>query len=172
MDDYDLRLQRIFDERLLRVLPPPRDRRAQKRIAGAVGVLLTAALLLVAADVNRTADAAGLSCTDLLAKVEIWFESVKNGSDEQRIEFKTRVAKLVGQTCDRDGSKKTTDANKPVLPASEPMKPSTVLTPACAAAHEQVKQMVASVGAMTRAEELALKQRADALLAGPCDGTK
>jgi hypothetical protein len=174
MDEYDVRLQRIFDERLLRVLPPPRDRRrAGKRVAGAVAVLMTAAVLLVAADVNRTADAAGLSCTDLLAKVEIWFESVKNGTDAQKIEFKARVAKLVGQTCNADGTKKPLDANKPVVPAAEPANKTAIeMTAACVAASDQVKQMAVSAPAMTAEQMTAFKQRLNAILEQGCAAPK
>jgi hypothetical protein len=176
MDEHDARLQRIFDERLLRVLPPPRAprRRSAARFVGAsLAVLLTAGGFAFAADVNETAAAAGLSCTDVLAKVEIWWESVRNGTTEQQIQFKERVAALVGQTCDANGNKGPVP-NKPVIPASQPMvKPSqTELNPACATAQERAKEMVASAATMTRAQELELKQRINAMLAEPCQATK
>lgn len=175
IDEHDAKLQRIFDERLLRVLPPPRAprRRSAGRLAGAsLAVLLTAGGFAFAADVNETAAAAGLSCTDVLAKVEIWWESVRNGTTEQQIEFKQRVAALVGQTCDANGNKAPLP-DKPVVPAMEPMvKPQTELSPACAAAQDKVKEMVATAGTMTRAQELELKQRINAMLAEPCQATK
>ena len=177
IDEHDAKLQRIFDERLMRVLPPPRvprRRRSAARFAAAsLAVLLTAGGFAFAADVNGTAAAAGLSCTDVLAKVEIWWESVRNGTTEQQIEFKHRVAALIGQTCDANGNKGPVP-NKPVVPASEPMvKPAqTELTPACAAAQEKAKEMVASAAGMTREQELELKQRINAMLAEPCQAAK
>jgi hypothetical protein len=171
IDGHDAGLQRVFDERLLRVLPPPRTprRRSRARFAGtAVAVLLTAGGFGFATDVNKTADAAGLSCTDVLAKVEIWFESVKNGTVEQQIQFKQKAAELVGQTCNSKGEK-VPFANKPVVPASEPMlKPTVPMTPECLAAQERAKEMAASASTMTRAQELELKQRINEMLAGPC----
>jgi hypothetical protein len=176
MDEHDARLQRIFDERLLRVLPPPRTtrRRSAARLAAAsIAVLFTAAGFAFAADVNGTAEAAGLSCTDVLAKVEIWWESVRNGTTEQQIQFKERVAALVGQTCDANGNKGPVP-NKPVVPAAEPMvkPPAEELTPECLAAHERAKAMIASAATMTRTQELELKQRINAMLAEPCRATK
>jgi hypothetical protein len=175
MDEHDARLQRIFDERLLRVLPPPRAprRRSRARLAGAaLAVLLMAGGFAFAADVNGTAEAAGLSCTDVLSKVEIWFESVKNGTHEQQVEFKERVALLVGQTCNANGVKEPMP-NKPVVPASEPMlKPSTPMTPECLAAQERAKEMAASASGTTRAQELELKQRINEMLAEPCGAAK
>ena len=175
MDEHDARLQRIFDERLHRVLPPPRSRRRRSagRFAGlAIAVLFTAGGLAFAADVNGTAEAAGLSCTDVLAKVEIWFESVRYGTLEQQIQFKQKAAELVGQTCNSKGEK-VPFANKPVLPASEPMlKPTAPLTPECLAAQERAKEMAASAATMTRAQELELKQRINEMLAGPCAAAK
>jgi hypothetical protein len=171
IDEHDARLQRIFDERLLRVLPPPRAprRRSRARSAGAaLAVLLTAGGFAFAADVNGTAEAAGLSCTDVLSKVEIWFESVKNGTEQQQIEFKQRAALLVGQTCNANGVKEPMP-NKPVVPASEPMlKPALVMTPECLAAQERAKEMAVATSTMTRAQELELKQRIDEMLAAPC----
>jgi hypothetical protein len=175
MDEHDARLQRIFDERLLRVLPPPREprRRSRMRSAGAaLAVLLTAGGFAFAADVNGTAEAAGLSCTDVLAKVEIWFESVKNGTIEQQIQFKQKAGELVGQTCNAKGEK-VPFANKPVVPASDPMvKSPTELTPECLAAQERAKEMAASASTMTRAQELELKQRITEVLAVPCQTAK
>jgi hypothetical protein len=175
IDEHDARLQRIFDQRLLRVLPPPRAarRRSRARLAGAaVAVLLTAGGLAFAADVSGTAEAAGLSCTDVLSKVEIWFESVKNGTHEEQAAFKERVALLVGQTCNSNGVKEPMP-NKPVVPASEPMvKPSTAMTPECLAANERAKQMAATASGMTGAQELDLKQRINEMLAEPCRAAK
>ena len=171
MDEHDPRLQRIFDERLLRVLPPPRGprRRSAARFAGmSLAVLLTAGGFAFAADVNQTASAAGLSCTDVLAKVEIWWESVRNGTPEERDQFKQKVAQMVGQSCDADG-KKAPLPNKDVVPASEPkIKLRVDLSPACVAAQERAKEMTAAVSTMTRAQELELKQRINEMLAEPC----
>jgi len=176
MDEHDARLQRIFDEQLLRVLPPtPRSRRRRSagRFAGlAIAVLFTAGGLAFAADVNGTADAAGLSCTDVLSKVEIWFESVRNGTHEQQVEFKERAALLVGQTCNANGVKEPMP-NKPVVPASEPMlKPTFVMTSECLAAQERAKEMATSASTMTRTQELELKQRINDMLAAPCGASK
>jgi hypothetical protein len=175
IDEHDPRLQRMFDERLLRVLPPPRTprRRSSRRLVGAtLAVLLTAGGFAFAADVNGTADAAGLSCTDVLSKVEIWFQSVKNGTLEQQIQFKQKAAELVGQTCSPNGEK-VPFANKPVVPASEPMaKPPINMTPECLAAQERAKDMAASASTMTRAQELELKQRINEMLAEPCRAAK
>jgi hypothetical protein len=175
IDEHDARLQRVFDERLLRVLPPPRAprRRSAGRFVGAcLAVLLTAGGLAFAAGVNETAAAAGLSCTDVLAKVEIWWESVRNGTHEEQVQFKERAAQMVGQSCDANG-KKAPLPNKDVVPASEPMiKQRVDLSPRCVAAQEQVKEMVASVPTMTRAQELELKQRINEMLAEPCEAAK
>ena len=175
IDEHDARLQRIFDERLMRVLPPPRAprRRSRMGLAGAaLAVLLTAGGFAFATDVNSTADAAGLSCTDVLKKVEIWFESVKNGTLDQQVAFKTRVAKLVGETCNANGVKEPLP-NKPVVPATEPkVQPATVMTPECLAAQERGKEMATSASTMTRAQELDLKQRINAMLAGACEAAK
>lgn len=175
MDEHDARLQRIFDERLLRVLPPPRTtrRRSGARLVGAaLAVLLTTGGFAFAADVNGTADAAGFSCTDVLKKVEIWFESVKNGTHEQQVAFKVKVAKLVGETCNANGAKELT-ADKPVVPASEPVvKSPAELTPECLAAQERAKEMAVSASTMTRAQELELKERIDEMLAVPCAPAK
>jgi hypothetical protein len=175
IDEYDTRLQRVFDERLLRVLPPQRGsrRRSSARLVGsALAVLITAGGFAFATDVNSVADAAGLSCTDILAKVEIWFESVKNGTIEQQIQFKEKAAALIGQTCNAKGEK-VPFANKPAVPASEPMvKPSTPMTPECLAAQERAKQMIVAAGPATREEELALKQRVNEMLAEPCAAPK
>jgi hypothetical protein len=173
--EHDPRLQRIFDERLMRVLPPPRSqrRRSSRGLVGAtLAVLLTAGGFAFAADVNGTAEAAGLSCTDVLAKVEIWFESVKNGTLEQQIQFKERAAQLVGQTCNPKGEKVQLP-NKPVVPASDPMiKPPSDMTPQCLAAQERAKEMIAGAQAATREQELELKQRINEMLAAPCQPAK
>ena len=175
MDEHDARLQRIFDERLLRVLPPPRAprrRSATRFVAASLAVLLTAGGFAFAEDVNGAAAAAGLSCTDLLAKVEIWWEKVKNGTTEEKVQFKERVAQMVGQSCDANG-RKAPLPNKSVVPASEPMvKPAAEVTPRCLAAQETAKEMIRSVSTMTRAQELELKQRINEMLAEPCQGTK
>jgi hypothetical protein len=184
MDEHDARLQRIFDERLLRVLPPPRAprRRSAARFVGAcLAVLLTAGGFAFAADVNGTASAAGLSCTDVHAKVEIWWESVRNGTHEEQVQFKQRAAEMVGQSCDANGNKepypnngeKVPPTNKDVVPASDPRaKSPTELSPRCLAAQQQVKEMIASVSTMTRAQELELKQRINEMLAEPCQAAK
>lgn len=174
MDEHDARLQRIFDERLLRVLPPPREprrRSATRFIAASLAVLLTAGSFAFAADVNSTAAAAGLSCTDVLAKVEIWWESVRNATHEEQVQFKQRVAQMVGQSCDANGNKGPLP-NKEVVPASEPMVKPVVETPQCLAAQERAKEMVRSVPTMTRAQELELKQRLNEMLAESCQGSK
>jgi hypothetical protein len=175
IDEHDARLQRIFDERLLRVLPAPRAPRRRSRIglaAAALAVLLTAGGFAFAADVNSTAEAAGLSCTDVLAKVEIWFESVKDGTLEQQIQFKQKAAELVGQMCNAKGEK-VPFANKPVVPASEPKaQPAIVMTAECLAAQDRAKEMASSASTLTRAQELELKQRINELLAVPCGTAK
>ena len=175
MDEHDPRLQRIFDERLLRVLPPPRAprrRSATRFIAGSLAVLLTAGGFAFAADVNNTAAAAGLSCTDVLAKVEIWWESVRNATHEEQVQFKQRAAQLIGQSCDANG-RKAPLPNKEVVPASKPMvKPVVEQTPECLAAQERAKEMIRAVPTMTRAQELELKQRLNEMLAEPCQGSK
>ena len=175
IDEHDPRLQRIFDERLLRVLPPPRAprRRSAARFVGAsLAVLLTAGSFAFAADVNGTAAAAGLSCADVLAKVEIWWEGVKNATHEEQVQFKERAAQLVGQSCDSDG-KKAPAPNKEAVPGSKPVvKPPVDLSPACLAAQERAKEMTASVSTMTRAQELELKQRINEMLAEPCQAAK
>lgn len=172
IDEHDPKLQRIFDERLLRVLPPPRAarRRSAAGFAGAsLAVLFTAGGFAFAADVNGAAAAAGLSCTDVLAKVEIWWESVRNGTREEQIQFKERVAALVGQTCDANGNKAPVP-NKPVDPASEPTVKLRVenVTPECLAAQERAKDLIRSTAVVTRAQELELKQRINEMLAEPC----
>jgi hypothetical protein len=175
IDEHDARLQRVFDERLLRVLPPPlapRRRSAARFVGACLAVLLTAGGFAFAADVNGTAAAAGLSCTDVLAKVEIWWESVRNATREEQIQFKERAAQLVGQSCDANG-KKGPPANKDVVPASEPKVISPAeMSPRCVAAHERAKEMVGSVSTMTRAQELELKQRINEMLAEPCQAAK
>ena len=125
-----------------------------------------------AADVNNSAAAAGLSCTDVLAKVEIWWEGVKNGTTQEQFQFKQRVAQMIGQSCDANGNKEPLP-NKEVVPASEPMvKPVIEPTPQCLAAQERAKEMIRSVPTMTRAQELELKQRLNEMLAEPCQGSK
>jgi hypothetical protein len=175
MDAHDPRLQRIFDERLLRILPPPRGprRRSAARFVGAsLAVLLTAGGFAFAADVNSASAAAGLSCTDVLAKVEIWWEGVKNGTHEEQVAFKERAAQMVGQSCDANG-RKAPLPNKDVVPAGEPMvKPAAEVSPACVAAQERAKEVIASVSTMTRAQELELKQRVNEMLAEPCQAAK
>ena len=174
-DEHDPRLQRIFDERLLRVLPPPRGprRRSASRFVGACfAVLLTAGSFAFAADINGAAAAAGLSCTDVLAKVEIWWESVRNGTNEEKDAFKERVAQMVGQSCDANG-RKAPAPNKDVVPAGGPIvKPPAELSPLCVAAQERAKEMIASVSTLTRAQELELKQRINEMLAEPCQAAK
>ena len=97
-------------------------------------MLLTAGGFAFAADVNGTAAAAGLSCTDVLAKVEIWWESVRNATREEQIQFKERVAQLVGQSCDTNGGKAPLP-NKDVVPADEAkLKSPAEMSPRCLAA--------------------------------------
>jgi len=175
MDQHDPRLQRIFDERLLRVLPPPRAprrRSAARFVAASFAVLLTAGGFAFAADVNQTASAAGLSCTDMLAKVEIWWESVRNATHEEQVRFKEKAAQLVGQSCDANG-RKAPLPNKDVVPAGEAkVKSPAELSPACLAAQERAKGMIPAGSTMTRAQELELKQRINEMLAAPCQGGK
>jgi len=67
IDEHDATLQRVFDERLLGVLPPPRvprRRSASRVVAAGLAVLVSAGGFAFAADVNGTADAAGLSCAE------------------------------------------------------------------------------------------------------------
>jgi hypothetical protein len=173
IDEHDARLQRIFDERVLRILPPPRSPRRRSKaglVGAALAVLLTAGGFAFVADVNGTAEAAGLSCTDVLSKVEIWFESVKNGTIEQQIQFKQKAAELVGQTCNPNGEK-VPFANKPVVP-TETMKRPTDMTPECLAAQERAKEMISAAQTSTRAQELELKQRVNDMLAQPCQAAK
>jgi hypothetical protein len=171
IDEHDAQLQRIFDEHLLRILPPPRRsrRRSPTRFAAAsLAVLLAAGGFAFAADVNRTADAAGLSCTDVLAKVAIWFESVKNATPEQQMQFKQKAGELVGQTCSAKGEKVPL-SDKPGVPALEPMiKSAPQMTPECLAAQERAKQVAVEAQTGTRAQELELKQRLNDMLAAPC----
>ena len=171
IDEHDATLQRVFDERLLGVLPPPRvprRRSASRVVAAGLAVLVSAGGFAFAADVNGTADAAGLSCADVLAKVEIWFESVKNATVEQQMQFKQKAAELVGQTCNAKGEKVPL-TNKPVVPGSDPMiKPAPQMSPECLAAQERAKQMAVEAQAATRAQELELKQRINEMLAVPC----
>ena len=60
IDQHDTQLQRIFDERLMRVLPPPRTPRRRGRpgrvLAAVLAVLLAGTSLALVADVNRTAE--------------------------------------------------------------------------------------------------------------------
>ena len=171
IDEHDATLQRVFDERLLGVLPPPRvprRRSASRVVAAGLAVLVSAGGFAFAADVNGTADAAGLSCADVLAKVEIWFESVKNGTVEQQMQFKQKAALLVGQTCNAKGEKVPL-TNKPIVPGSDPMiKSAPQTSPECLAAQERAKQMAVEAQAATRAQELELKQRINEMLGVPC----
>jgi hypothetical protein len=175
MDEHDSKLQRIFDERLLRVLPPPRSprtRSAARFVSASLAVLLTAGGFAFASDVDKTAAAAGLSCTDVLAKVEIWWESVRNGTTEEQIQFKERVAQMIGQSCDASG-KKAPLPNKAIVPASEAIEKTPIqMSPRCVAAQDAAKEMIRSVSTMTRAQELELKQRINEMLAEPCQGAK
>ena len=75
MDEHDPRLQRIFDERLLRVLPPPRAprRRSAARFVGAsLAVLLTAGGFAFAADAVQDAFEDALRERGAVVKPEGW----------------------------------------------------------------------------------------------------
>jgi hypothetical protein len=167
IDENDVRLQRIFDERLMRVLPPPRDARRRRSARGvaALGVLvlLAASAFAFVADVDRTADAAGESCADVLAKVDVWWDSVRNGTSAQQLEFKRQAAELVGQSC---ASKGEVPANKPATAMTAPSAGSA--DPTCVAAKQQAEAWAAAQRNATHDELVALKQRITTLLTQSC----
>ena len=176
-EEHDVHLQRAFDERLMRVLPPPRKtprRRSVRRGAAlAAAVLLTSAGLVFAADVNRTADAAGESCADVLAKVEVWFEAVRNGTTQQQMEFKRRTAELIGASCPAKG------ASQEVLPTkAEALENARTKTeqlqntsPACQAVELEIRRWALANQSASRDELIAYKTRANKLLEEACTPT-
>ena len=177
-EEHDAHLQRAFDERLMRVLPPPRNaprRRSVRRGAAfASAVLMTSAVLVFAADVSRTADAAGESCADVLAKVELWFEAVRNGTTEQQMEFKRRTAELIGASCPAKGA--TQDVNLPSkAEALENARSKTEqlqnTSPACQAVELEIRRWALANQSASRDELIAFKTRANKLLEEACTPT-
>jgi hypothetical protein len=174
-EEHDVHLQRALDERLMRVLPPPRNgrrRRSARRPVGlATAVVLTAAALVLAADVNRTADAAGESCADVLAKVEVWFEAVRNGTTEQQMEFKRRTAELIGTSCPAKGV--TQEVNLPskaeaLENARTKAEQIQNATPACQAVELEIRRWALANPSPSRDELIAFKTRANTLLQEAC----
>lgn len=175
-EQHDVHLQRAFDERLLRVLPPPRGRRrrsARRTLALSLAVLLTASGLVFAADVNRTADAAGESCADVLAKVELWFEAVRSGTTQQQLDFKKRTAELIGAACPAKTAGAVETANVPKGELSKNVtKPAFESTdPGCVAAQHEIRAWAEANPNAPRAELLAFKERANKLLESACAPT-
>lgn len=177
-EEHDAHLQRALDERLMRVLPPPRNGRRPRSARRAVGfatvVVMTAAALVLAADVNRTADAAGESCADVLAKVEVWFEAVRNGTTEQQMEFKRRTADLIGISCPAKGA-----AQEVNLPSkAEALENARTKTeqkqntsPACQAVELEIRRWAEANPSPSRDELIAFKTRANRLLEEACAPT-
>ena len=172
-EQHNAQLQRIFDERLMRVLPPPRVRRERRRgprlIAATLAVVAAGTSLALAADVNRKAEAAGESCASVLARVDVWWETVRNGTTAQQLEFKRQAADLVGQSCTAKGelagppSGKRPDAG----PVSKPASAAEV-SPRCIAAKAEAQSLVAAQPNGTEADYVALKRRISALLEQAC----
>jgi hypothetical protein len=77
-NDIDLELKQIFDQRLAAYTPPVRSPRARLRVAvlAAVATVIIAAGI-VAADVTRAEASAGVSCPNVMTKLQIWAESIK-----------------------------------------------------------------------------------------------
>jgi hypothetical protein len=174
-EEHDAHLQRALDERLLRVLPPPRNARRRRSARRAVGlattVALTAAALVLAADVNRTADAAGESCADVLAKVEVWFEAVRNGTTEQQMEFKRRTAELIGTSCPAKGA--TQEVNVPskaeaLVDARAKVEQRQNRSPGCQAVEDEIRTWAEANPSPSRETLIAFKLRANKLLEEAC----
>jgi hypothetical protein len=173
IDQHDAQLQRIFDERLMRVLPPPRTaRRPRTRsrlIAAALAVALTSLSLGLAADVNRTADAAGESCASVLARVELWWDTVKNGTTAQQLEFKRQAGELVGQTCTAKGDLGGANAKRPQTTSLPNVKRPEQASPECVAAKAEAARSAESLPQnATDDERIALKQRLGTMLEKAC----
>lgn len=177
-EGHDLQLQRALDERLMRVLPPPRNGRRRRSARGAVAlgaaVLITATTLVFAADVNRTADAAGVSCADVLAKVEVWFEAVRNGTTEQQMDFKRRIAQLIGTSCPAKGASQ--EVNLPSKPeAIEKARTKTEqkqnTSPACQAVELDIRRWAEANPSPSRDELIAFKTKANQRLEEACAPT-
>ena len=173
IDQHDTQLQRIFDERLMRVLPPPRTPRRRGRpgrvLGAALAVLLAGTSLALVADVNRTADTAGESCASVLARVELWWETVKSRTTAQQLEFKRQAADLVGQSCAEKGAVKDPNAKKPEgATLSKPSRPQEEASPECLAAKLEANRLVSAQSNPTEADQVALKKRISAMLEAAC----
>ena len=177
-EEHDAQIQRAFDERLMRVLPPPRNARPRRSVrrgaALAAAVMITAAGLVFAADVNRTADAAGESCADVLAKVEVWFEAVRNGTTEQQMEFKRRTADLIGISCPakRGGGEVNLLPSKPLTPEAKRAAIEESADPACRAVQSEIRAWAEANPAPSRAELIEFKTRANQMLEQACAPAK
>lgn len=172
IDLHDAQLQRMFDERLMRVLPPPRATRRRhgprRMVAAALTVLLAGASLAFVADVNRTADAAGESCASVLARVELWWDTVKNGTTAQQLDFKKQAAELVGQSC-ADKGEVTSASGKRTLTSLPNAKRPAEASPKCVAAKGEATRLAEGLPQnATDAERIALKQRIGAMLEEAC----
>jgi hypothetical protein len=174
-EEHDVHLQRAFDERLMRVLPPPRKaphrRSVHRGAALAATVLMTTAVLVFVADVNRTADAAGESCADVLAKVEVWFEAVKNGTTDQQMEFKRRTAELIGTSCPAKGA--TPEVNLPskaeaLVDARAKVEQRQNTSPGCQAVEVEIRKWAEANPSPSRETLIAFKFRANKLLEEAC----
>lgn len=176
-EEHDAQLQRAFDERLMRVLPPPRNAPARRSVrrgaALAAAVMITTAGLVFAADVNRTADAAGESCADVLAKVEVWFEAVRNGTTEQQMEFKRRTAELIGVSCPaKGGSEVNLLPTKPLTPEAKRAAIEESADPACRAVQLEIRAWAESHPSPSRTELIEFKTRANQMLEQACAPAK
>lgn len=176
-EEHDVQLQRAFDERLMRVLPPPRSsprrRSVRRSIALAAAVVITTGGLVLAADVNRTADAAGESCADVLAKVAVWFEAVRSGTTEQQMEFKRRTAELIGMSCPSKGSTKgNTEVHllpaKPLAPEKARAAIEESPDPACQAVQREIRAWAEAHPTVSRTELIEFKTRANRMLEEAC----
>lgn len=175
-EEHDAQLQRAFDERLMRVLPPPRNAPARRSVrrgaALAAAVMITTAGLVFAADVNRTADAAGESCADVLAKVEVWFEAVRNGTTEQQMEFKRRTAELIGVSCPAKGGSEVNLPTKPLTPEAKRAAIEESADPACRAVQLEIRAWAESHPSPSRTELIEFKTRANQMLEQACAPAK
>jgi len=77
IDDYDTKLQRIFDDRLARYIAPssqvrPAEKSRQFLIVATTVFVLIVGSLSFASEVNSAANAVGAACTDALTKVHVW----------------------------------------------------------------------------------------------------